>query len=73
MLPRTDPNRRGGLYQVYVCNGRVQHGVGFCDQGPIDRAAIDGPMLAELQTLADLGGTVLEFAYAPRGVEVTES
>ena len=29
MLPRTDPNRRGGKYEVYTCAGRGQHGLEF--------------------------------------------
>jgi hypothetical protein len=48
MTPRTDPNRRGGLYQVYQCSGRLAHGLDHCDQTPIDRAVIDEAMLDEL-------------------------
>jgi hypothetical protein len=48
MLPRTDPNRRGGLYQVYQCSGRLTHGLDFCDQRVIERALVDQAMLNEL-------------------------
>lgn len=48
MTPRTDPHRRGGLYQVYQCSGRLTHGLDRCDQRPIDRAVIDEAMLGEL-------------------------
>jgi site-specific DNA recombinase len=48
MLPRTDPNRRGGKYEVYQCAGRLAHGLDYCDQTPIDRALVDQAMMDEL-------------------------
>ena len=48
MIPRTDPNRRGGHYEVYICDGRRRNGPEFCSQMPIDRATVDEPMLGEL-------------------------
>jgi hypothetical protein len=48
MLPRTDPNRRGGKYEVYRCAGREKHGLDYCDQQVIDRALVDEAMLDEL-------------------------
>jgi hypothetical protein len=49
MIPRTDPNRRGGLYEVYICDGRRRNGPGSCFQMPVDRAQVDSAMWAELQ------------------------
>jgi site-specific DNA recombinase len=58
LLPRTSPNRRGGLYQAYVCDGRLRNGLDFCSQTPIDRAPIDEAMLAEVhQHYLDLDAT----------------
>jgi hypothetical protein len=48
LIPRTDRNRRGGNYEVYICSGRGQFGLDHCDQRPIDRALIDEAMLDEL-------------------------
>ena len=58
MIPRTNPKRRGGLYQVYICDGRRRNGPDFCPQTPVDRALLDEAMLGEFQRLyLDLGQT----------------
>jgi hypothetical protein len=63
MTPRTDPDRRGGLYQVYVGAGRGQHGLDYCDQRPIDRTVIDEAMPDEL------GRSYLDLAETRRRLE----
>jgi DNA invertase Pin-like site-specific DNA recombinase len=50
MLPRTDPNRREGDYQVYLCDGRRRYGPDHCSQMPVARGPIDEALLAELDT-----------------------
>jgi hypothetical protein len=64
LLPRTDPNRRGTTYQVYICGGRVQHGLDYCDQNPIVRAVVDEAMLDELSR------SYLDLAETRRRLEV---
>jgi DNA invertase Pin-like site-specific DNA recombinase len=50
LLPTTKPTRTPGTtYDRYLCDGRRQHGTGYCEQQPIDRALVDGAMLTELQ------------------------
>ena len=49
MIPRTSPNRRGGLYEVYICDGRRRYGPESCPQTPLERVVVDKAMLAEFQ------------------------
>lgn len=49
LIPRTDPNRRVAPQETYFCDGRRRWGTGYCPQLRIDRATVDGAMLAELQ------------------------
>jgi hypothetical protein len=48
MIPRTDPTRRGGHYETYICDGRRRNGPEFCSQLPVDRAPVDEALLGEL-------------------------
>jgi DNA invertase Pin-like site-specific DNA recombinase len=44
--------------QSYECSGRITFGLDYCDQVPVERSAIDGPMLGDLlKHYIDLAGT----------------
>jgi DNA invertase Pin-like site-specific DNA recombinase len=42
MLAVTKPNRSGGTYEVYACDGRKRNGPDYCPVGPVARAPVDG-------------------------------
>ena len=58
MLPRTDPIRRDGHYEVYICDGRRRNGPDFCSQLPVERAPLDDALLSDLtRRYVDMDGT----------------
>ena len=58
LVPRSDPNRRGGNYHVYRCDGRRQYGPGHCPLEPLDQGIVDAALLGELtRSYIDLDAT----------------
>ncbi|HVM46276.1 MAG TPA: recombinase family protein [Candidatus Thermoplasmatota archaeon] len=48
LIPRSNANRRERDWHVYICDGRRVNGPEYCPQEPLNQAAVDGALLAEL-------------------------
>jgi site-specific DNA recombinase len=76
MIPRTNRDRRvDRSYEVYLCHGRIKHGIDSCPMLPVPRAAVDEAVFDYFAAVAldlDAMRDELRGAASAKAAEVSE-